>query len=131
VISGDSGPLHIATAMQTPVVALFGSTDPAETGPWLGKTPDGGAACVSVLYDALSCAPCRKNPTCDGRFDCLRALTPERVFEASCDLLGLPVRRTTLPMITSAATAASPRTPASAAAALAGRPHRVLPGESR
>jgi heptosyltransferase I len=34
VISGDTGPLHIATAVGTPVVALFGPTDPARNGPF-------------------------------------------------------------------------------------------------
>ncbi len=97
VVSGDSGPLHIATAMQTPVVALFGSTDPAETGPW--KAAIGNPSPATVLYDALACSPCRKNPTCEGRFDCLRAITPERVYEATCDLLGLSTRRTQLPVI--------------------------------
>lgn len=131
VISGDSGPLHIATAMQTPVVALFGSTDPAETGPWRGMSRDSMPSMTTVLYDALSCAPCRKNPTCGGRFDCLRALSPDRVFEAAGDLLGLPVRRTTLPMVTSAGTVSSPRTAASAAAGTLGRPRPAVPGESR
>jgi heptosyltransferase-1 len=96
VVSGDSGPLHIATAMATPVVALFGSTDPADTGPW---KPVGGGAPSTVLYDALSCAPCRKNPTCDGRFDCMRGLTPDRVFDAIRDLLGLPGGRRALPVL--------------------------------
>jgi heptosyltransferase I len=34
VISGDTGPLHLATAAGTPVVALFGPTNPARNGPW-------------------------------------------------------------------------------------------------
>jgi heptosyltransferase-1 len=34
VISGDTGPLHVATAVGTPVVALFGPTDPARNGPF-------------------------------------------------------------------------------------------------
>lgn len=116
VISGDSGPLHIATAMRTPVVALFGSTDPAETGPWLGSVRDNFSSATTVLYDALHCSPCRKNPTCNGRFDCLRTLTPERVFEAAFGLLGIPMRRTALPVIPSDEPAPSPRTPASVAA---------------
>lgn len=95
LVSGDSGPLHIATALETPVVALFGSTDPGETGPWRG-----GASSVvgTVLYDALSCAPCRKSPTCEGRFDCLHALVPERVFEAVVLLMGIAPRRS-LPVV--------------------------------
>jgi heptosyltransferase-1 len=100
VVSGDSGPLHIATAVDTPVVALFGSTDPAETGPW--KPTGGGGVPAIVLYDALDCAPCRKNPTCSGRFDCLRALTPERAFDAACALLQLPTRRVALPVAAAA-----------------------------
>jgi lipopolysaccharide heptosyltransferase II len=101
VVSGDSGPLHIATAVGTPVVGLFGSTDPEETGPW----QPGQAV---VLYDRLPCAPCRKHPTCGGRFDCLHALTPERVFEATVQLLGVSPRRTPLPVIATAP-AAAPR----------------------
>jgi len=34
VVSGDTGPLHIATAVGTPTVGLFGPTDPARNGPW-------------------------------------------------------------------------------------------------
>lgn len=109
VVSGDSGPLHIATAMNTPVVALFGSTDPLETGPWQPKA--GGAPSV-VLYDALPCAPCRKTPTCNGRFDCLRALTPERVFDATGELLNLASRRVTLPVAPSLPTSAPAKRPA-------------------
>lgn len=96
VVSGDSGPLHVATAVGTPVVALFGSTDPAETGPW---GCDRGSLGI-VLYDALACAPCRKSPSCEGRFDCLRALVPERVFDAVAALLGGP-RRRALPVLRS------------------------------
>lgn len=90
VVSGDSGPLHIATAVGTPVVALFGSTDPAETGPY--------RAAGAVLYDTLACSPCRKRPTCDGAFTCLRALTPERAYDAVAPLLGAAPRRAALPM---------------------------------
>lgn len=115
VVSGDSGPLHIATAMRTPVVALFGSTDPSETGPW--QPPHGPPLPAITLYDALACAPCRKEPTCEGRFDCLRALTPERVFDAVCALLEVPSRRAILPMAATATAAwsAAPVTPGRAA----------------
>lgn len=93
VVSGDTGPLHVATAVGTPTVALFGSTDPSETGPW------GGGVSANVLYDALACAPCRKSPTCGGRFDCMRALVPERVFDAVLSLLPVSeTRRCVLPM---------------------------------
>lgn len=110
VVSGDSGPLHIATAMGTPVVALFGSTSPDETGPWT-KQPNRRNCKPIVLYDNLSCAPCRKSPTCGGRFDCMHALTPERVLDAV--LMQLPddekvsVRRSVLPMVTTTSTTAA------------------------
>jgi heptosyltransferase-1 len=34
MLSGDTGPLHLAAAVGAPVVALFGPTDPARNGPW-------------------------------------------------------------------------------------------------
>jgi len=34
MVSGDTGPLHLAAAAGAPVVALFGPTDPARNGPW-------------------------------------------------------------------------------------------------
>lgn len=123
VVSGDSGPLHIATAMGTPVVALFGSTDPAETGPWgpqdgLHPTP------ATVLYDALDCAPCRKTPTCNGRFDCLRVLTPERVYDAACALLGIQTRR---PLTLLPGSSVAPPLPAPVPAASPVLPVPLLP----
>ncbi|MBC8137750.1 MAG: glycosyltransferase family 9 protein, partial [Fibrella sp.] len=100
IVSGDSGPLHIATAVRTPVVALFGSTDPADTGPWqpaLGKVVP-----ATTLYDRLGCAPCRKSPTCGGTYDCLWTITPDRVFDAVSHLIGAeskPLRRIPLPLL--------------------------------
>jgi heptosyltransferase-1 len=34
VIGGDTGPVHLAAALERPVVAIFGPTDPARNGPW-------------------------------------------------------------------------------------------------
>lgn len=81
LVTGDTGPLHFAVALGTPTVALFGSTDPRETGPWRPTAP------TTVLYDALPCAPCRKRPICEGRHDCLVGITPERVFQAVREVL--------------------------------------------
>jgi heptosyltransferase-1 len=50
LITTDSGPMHLATAMGTPVVALFGPTDPARTGPY--------GSGHRVIRRALSCSPC-------------------------------------------------------------------------
>lgn len=78
VIGVDTGLTHIGVAVHTPVLALFGSTCPYTTG---------AASPLTVLYDALPCAPCRRNPTCGGRFDCLRGITPQRVADAARQLL--------------------------------------------
>ncbi len=93
LISGDSGPMHLATAVGTPCVALFGSTDPSVTGPFDDAS--------EAIYKDLSCSPCGNHPTCNGRYDCLREITPEEVVLATRRLLR--ARRgglTPLPQIT-------------------------------
>ena len=78
VIGVDTGLTHIGTAVRRPTLALFGSTCPYLQG---AESP------LKVIYDALPCAPCKRRPTCDGRFDCLRGITPLRVAAAARDLL--------------------------------------------
>jgi len=79
VITGDTGPMHIAVAVGTPTVALFGSTNPDRTGPY-GKRN-------VVLNMHLACSPCYRKPTCNGRVDCMRDITPEAVMKAVEDKL--------------------------------------------
>ncbi|HPD56808.1 MAG TPA: lipopolysaccharide heptosyltransferase II [Smithellaceae bacterium] len=70
VITTDSGPMHLACAVGTPVVALFGPTDPARTGPYgLGHT---------IVRANLPCSPCflKKCPTTK----CMKDITPEQIF---------------------------------------------------
>lgn len=74
VVSADSGPMHLAVAVGTPVVALFGSTNPDRTGPYGRRN--------TVLNMRLPCSPCYRKPTCDGRVDCMQAITPEAVCGA-------------------------------------------------
>ncbi|MDQ2799619.1 MAG: lipopolysaccharide heptosyltransferase II, partial [Armatimonadota bacterium] len=81
LLSADSGPMHLATAVGTPTLALFGSTDPSVTGPFDTRS--------ETIYKALPCAPCGNHPTCEGRYDCLRAITPEEVAPATRRLLRL------------------------------------------
>lgn len=78
-IGVDTGLTHIGIAVRTPMIALFGSTCPYRQG---ADSP------LRVMYDALPCAPCRRHPTCDGRFDCMRGLVPARVATAAKQLLG-------------------------------------------
>jgi heptosyltransferase-1 len=70
----DTGLTHMALAFERPTLALFGSTCPYDD---LGPLPG------EVFYDALPCAPCRRHPVCDGRFDCLRDIGPQRVLAAA------------------------------------------------
>ncbi len=84
VISGDSGPLHMAGAVGTPVIALHGPTDPALSGP-VGKDATVlrlGLWC-SPCYDASYWAECRFfNPIC------MKAITPDQVLAAARVRLG-------------------------------------------
>lgn len=75
-IGSDSGPLHLAAAMGTPVVALYGPTDPARTGPH-------GQGHI-VLNRRLECAPCQRG--CESR-RCMAGITVEEVLAAAGKLL--------------------------------------------
>ena len=72
LITTDSGPMHIAAAMGTPVIALFGPTDPSRTGPY-------GKGHV-VIRRELSCSPCFLKK-CDS-MKCMSGITIEEVFHA-------------------------------------------------
>jgi heptosyltransferase-2 len=76
VITNDSGPMHLAAAVGTPVVALFGSTAPELTGPGL---PQEGRNVM--LKSTAPCAPCFLRQ-CPIDFRCLREHTVEQVVEA-------------------------------------------------
>jgi heptosyltransferase I len=75
MITNDTGPMHAAAALGLPVVALFGPTDPQNTGPY-------GQLENVMRIDSLPCAPCFKS-SCRWKnpMECLTAITPEAVFE--------------------------------------------------
>lgn len=77
-LSNDSGGMHLATAVGTPVVAVFGLTDSAKTGP-LGK---------SIAVSAEGVRHCRAIPRESSAAEAaLRSVTPERVLDAIAHLL--------------------------------------------
>jgi len=78
LVSGDTGVMHMATGVGTPVVALFGPTVEA-----FGFAPYRAPA--EVLQRALPCRPCSRmgGPACPlGHHDCLRGLMPAQVLSA-------------------------------------------------
>ncbi len=74
MVTNDTGPMHVAAALNRPLVALFGPTEPRRTGPY--------HALDSVLRIGLPCSPCM-NSHChyEKPNECLKALTPAMIFE--------------------------------------------------
>ena len=90
MITGDTGPMHLAAAMGAPVVALFGPSDPARYGP--------RARAERILRVQLPCSPCgqvRLPPVrCRGHVpDCMDGITVDAVVAAALDLLGSSTRQ--------------------------------------
>lgn len=73
VIGVDTGLTHLGSVFGVPTVALFGAT-----APYNSTCSDRTA----VLYHPLPCSPCRRSPSCEGRFDCMQALTVGEVIQA-------------------------------------------------
>lgn len=76
-ISCDSGPAHIAMAVNTPLVVLFGPTEPEVWGP-LGDVP-----ATVIRKQSLSCGPCYSGGCEIGTRCCMESITVEEVFEAA------------------------------------------------
>jgi heptosyltransferase-1 len=78
VIAGDTGPLHLAAALERPVVGLFGPTDPARNGPY-------GTQSRVLRHSSSRVDHSRHRETEAG----LMQITAEEVVEAALELLGL------------------------------------------
>lgn len=74
VVSGDTGPLHIAAALAVPTVSIFGPTDPAVFAP-LGPRN-------AVLYQKLSCSFCHKTKCPKGTNACMVSIPAEAVADS-------------------------------------------------
>lgn len=84
IVTGDTGPMHLAAAVGTPIVAVFGPSDPARYAP---RGPFD-----RVIRVDLPCAPCnriRRPPArCTGRTpDCLALIAPDRVLAEANGIL--------------------------------------------
>ena len=78
-IGGDSGPLHVASTSQVPIVGLYGPTLPVRSEPWR----DPSAVSEAVGVDGLPCRPCDQRRCAPGDFRCLTLIGADRVVEAA------------------------------------------------
>ena len=76
LLTNDTGPMHLAAAVGTPVVALFGSTSPELTGPGLP-----GEGKHFLLKSGVACAPCFRRE-CPVDFRCMNTLGVDQVVAA-------------------------------------------------
>lgn len=78
LISNNTGPVHLAAALGTPVVDLYALTNPQHT-PW--------KVASRVLYHDVPCRFCYKSVCPEGHHRCLTAVPPSQVVGAALDLL--------------------------------------------
>ena len=83
LLTNDTGPMHLAAALGTPVVVPFGSTSPELSGPGL---PGGERQRHRLLTSRAGCAPCFRR-ACPIDFRCMTGLSVQRVSEAVLGLL--------------------------------------------
>ena len=85
VLTNDSGPMHVASALGVPTVAVFGSTDEVATGPT--------GPLARVVREPVSCSPCfqRECPLTDpgANLACLRKVSVERVVKEALEIVGV------------------------------------------
>jgi heptosyltransferase-2 len=77
-VTNDSGLMHVAAALDVPLVAIFGSTNPLTTGPKGSKS--------RIVRVPMDCSPCLK-PQCPEDHRCMEAITVDQVYEVAKAIL--------------------------------------------
>jgi heptosyltransferase-2 len=73
VVTNDSGLMHVAAALEKPLIALFGSSNPLMTPPLSNQ--------ADILYLRLKCSPCFARTCRYQHLKCLKDITPAQVLE--------------------------------------------------
>ena len=81
LLTNDSGPMHVAAALGTPVVVPFGSTSPELTGPGLP-----GNNCHRVIKSTAPCSPCFRR-ICPIDFRCMTSISPAAAIREVLELI--------------------------------------------
>lgn len=77
VVASDTGPLHVAAALGTAVVGLYGAKHPITYGPWSDR--------AQVVRKGVPCSPCRQRSCV--RPDCMNLISADQVAQAATSLL--------------------------------------------
>ena len=90
LVSGDTGPLHLAAALGTPLVGIYGPSDPARNGPWSrdDEVVSAFADCACAARRAGAGRAVHMVRRCRARTGCLDAVTVEQVCAAVDRRLG-------------------------------------------
>jgi heptosyltransferase-2 len=81
LLTNDTGPMHLASTLGIPLVAIFGSTSSELTGPLSDRSV--------VIHEPVECSPCFLRE-CPIDFRCMKRITVDRVVEAALKQLGRP-----------------------------------------
>ncbi len=92
-VTNDSGLMHVAAALNTPLVAVFGSTDHIATGPFSEQ--------ATVVRRPIECSPCMKTHCSEGHFQCMEAITVQEVEQAATAWLDRQIRENQPPSASS------------------------------
>lgn len=78
-ITNDSGLMHVAAALDVPLIAIFGSTNSTTTGPWSSNS--------RVVQVPMECSPCLKPECPKGHLNCMDQIRVDMIFDVAKEIL--------------------------------------------